>query len=98
MRNRPTGWSVPVILIATVFLVACAQPAPPATKPTKPTKPTLAAATPASAAAPAAAAKPTAAQSTAGQSSGGTLTVTLADLSTDNLDTILAASNYNALP
>jgi peptide/nickel transport system substrate-binding protein len=41
---------------------------------------------------------PTVAPKPAGQSTGGTLTVTLADLGTENLDTILAATNYNVIP
>ena len=72
---------------ATALVVACGPAAaPPSTAPANPTVGTAPASAPASTPASAAA------------KTGGTLTVALSDLATENMDVILAATNNNILP
>src|SRR5262252_1304317 len=78
------------------ILSACGAPttapAPPTSAPAATTAPAQPAAKPTSAPAP------TTAPATAAAKTGGTLNVALADLATENLDTILAAPNLNVVP
>src|SRR5262245_28558617 len=71
--------------IGAVVLAACGGVAQPAAPPdsAQPTAPASAA---------------TATANTSAGSTSGTLNVTLADLGTENLDVIVAATNYNILP
>ncbi|MBV9894913.1 MAG: ABC transporter substrate-binding protein [Chloroflexi bacterium] len=109
LRLMASGGSMAILAACSAPAPAPAPPptapaatsAPAAAPAAKPT--TAAAATTAPAAAPAAqpttaAAATTAPAAASGAKTGGTLNVALADLATENLDTILAAPNLNVVP